>query len=110
MMSVLNLLGGKMLSKHHKWSTICYRVKFLSKVDTVGDATSSIPSQFPELFQGLGAMKYEIKNAKLYALFSAHRIPIPLRNKVEQKLKQMEATEVISKIDQPTNWCAVQAW
>ena len=86
-------------------------LNILTKVDAVGDTTSSIPSQFPELFQGLGTMKaeYEIKinpDATPYALFSARRIPIPLRHKVEQELKQMEVTGVISKVDQPTDWCA----
>ena len=53
--------------------------------------------------------EYEFKiqpNAKPHALFSAHHIPIPFRRKVEQELKQIEATGVISKVDQPTNWCA----
>lgn len=86
-------------------------LNILIKVDALNDSTNSIPTQFPELFQGLGTMKaeYEIKlkpEAKPYALFSARRIPIPLHDKVEQELKQMEATGVISKVDQPTDWCA----
>ena len=86
-------------------------LNILTKVDAAGDTTSCIPSQFPELFQGLGTMKdeYEIKikpDAMPYALFSARWIPIPLRHTVEQELKQMEVTGVISKVDQPTNWWA----
>ena len=53
--------------------------------------------------------EYQIKikqDAMPYALLSAHLIPIPLRHKIEQELKQMEATGVISKVDQPTNCCA----
>jgi len=56
-------------------------LQILSKVDAIGDTTNSIPSQFPELFQGLGTMKaeYEIKikpDTKPYALFSAPVISV----------------------------------
>ena len=86
-------------------------LNILTKIDAVDNTTSSIPSEFPELFQQLGTMKaeYEIKlqqDAKPHALFSACRISIPLRQKVKQELQQMEATGVISKVDQPGNWCA----
>ena len=80
------------------------------KIDAADNTTSSIPSKFPELFQGLGTMKAEYvklqQDAKPHALFSACRIPIPLKQKVKQELQQIEATGVISKVDQPTNWCA----
>ena len=39
-------------------------------------------------------------------LGTARRIPIPLRDKVEHELKQMETTRVISKVSHPTDWCA----
>ena len=53
--------------------------------------------------------EYEIKlqhEAKPFALSTARRIPIPLHDIVEHELKQMEATGVISKVSQPTDWCA----
>ena len=43
---------------------------------------------------------------KPYSLFTARKIPIPLRDKVHNELKQMEASGVISKVDQPTTWCS----
>jgi len=63
------------------------------------------------MFQWLGAMKteYDVKlqcKAKPYALTTACKIPIPLHNKVGHVLKQVEATGLISKVDQPTDWCA----
>ena len=63
------------------------------------------------LFQGLGTIKdeYEIKlkpNTKPYSLFTARKVPIPLREKVKNELQQMEATGVISKVNSPTDWCA----
>ena len=70
-----------------------------------------IAKQFPELFHGLGKTKgeYEIKlkpNAKPYSLFSARRVSIPLWDKVQAELQQMEAAGVISKVDCPTSCCA----
>jgi len=53
--------------------------------------------------------EYDIKlqrEAKPYAFTTAHQIPIPFHDKVEHELKQMEATGVISRVDQPTDWCA----
>ena len=33
-------------------------------------------------------------------------MPLPLRQKVEDKLNRMESMGVISKVDSPTPWCA----
>ena len=57
-------------------------LNILSRVDDLS-TTSTIPAQFPDLFQGLGTLKteYEIKlqrEAKPYALSTTRRIPIPL--------------------------------
>ena len=85
-------------------------LNILSRVDDFS-CTSTIPLEFPDLFQGLGTLKteYTIKlrsDAKPHALSTARRIPIPLRDKVEHELKQMETTGVISKVSHPTDWCA----
>ena len=86
-------------------------LNFLTKVDDIHCRENAILSKFQDLFQGLGKMccEYEIKlklDAKSYSLFTARKIPIPLREKVENELKQMEASGVISKVDQPTTWCS----
>ena len=85
-------------------------LNILSRLDNLS-TISTIPSQFPYLYQGLGSMKteYEIKlqcEAKPFALSTEGQIRILLRDKVEHELKQLEATGVISKVSQPTNWCA----
>ena len=41
-----------------------------------------------------------------YSVKTARRIPIPLYDKVDQELKQMESQGIIQKIDEPTDWCA----
>ena len=52
---------------------------------------------------------YEIQvkpDAQLFSLGIARNILLPLRNKVKQELDAMEAQGVISKVQQPTPWCA----
>ena len=83
----------------------------LTKIDDIHNKENTILSKFQDLFQRLGKMpcEYEIKlkpDAKPYSLFTARKIPIPLRDKVQNELKQMEASGVISKVDQPTTWCS----
>ena len=67
--------------------------------------------QFPSLFQGLGKLRgeYIIKlqeGARPYALTTPRRVPIPLLKAVKQELECMEKLGVISRISEPTDWCA----
>ena len=67
--------------------------------------------QFPDVFKGLGKLKddYTIKlrdNATPYALTTPRRVPIPLLPKVKEELQRMEKLGVITKIEEPTDWCA----
>ena len=70
-----------------------------------------IPKLFPKVFQGLGNLGEEFTitlkpNATPHALYTPRRIPLPLFPKVEEELKRMESMGVISKVDEPTPWCA----
>ena len=65
-----------------------------------------IHERFRTVFQGLGNLgeDYEIKlkpGANPFALFTPRRVPLPLREKVAEELKHMEAMGVISKVDIP---------
>ena len=71
----------------------------------------NVKEQFPQLFSGLGKLngEYKIKlnpDAKPYSLSTPRRIPLPLMAKVKKELKRMEDLGVISKVEQPTDWCA----
>ena len=72
----------------------------------------AVHQQFPSLFRGLGNLgeEYIIQlkpEAKPHSLFTAaRRIPLPLREKVKNELDRMESTGVISKVEEPTPWCA----
>ena len=73
--------------------------------------TEEVKKRFPKIFQGLGNLgkKYNIKlqsDAKPYALFAPRHVPLPLRKKVKEELDTMEGEGVISKVSEPTAWCA----
>ena len=66
--------------------------------------------RFQNVFQGLGTLSGEYKirlhpDAKPHAIFTPRHIPLPLRSQVEDELKRMEETGVISKVSEHTEWC-----
>ena len=72
---------------------------------------SDVVSQFPDVFKGLGKLEgdYVIKlreDATPYALTTLRHMPIPLLPKVKEELQRMEGLGVITKIEEPTDWCA----
>ena len=68
-------------------------------------------TMYPNLFKGLGTItgEYHIslrEGAKPFALSTPRRVALPLMPKVKQELKRMEAMGVITRVEQPTDWCA----
>ena len=43
---------------------------------------------------------------KPFAIYTPRHVPLPLRDKVQKELNRMESLGVISRVDQPTPWCA----
>ena len=67
--------------------------------------------QYPELFRGLGKLEgdYSIKleeGAEPYSLTVPRRVAIPLMKPVKEELNRMEKLGVITRVEQPTEWCA----
>ena len=86
-------------------------IKALQLLMLLNSVSQSIPDQYPTLFTSLGTFPeaYDIKlvpDAQPFALFTPRNVPLPLRKKVEEELARMESLQVISKIDEPTPWCA----
>ena len=74
-------------------------------------AVNSVKEMFPLVFSKLGKLKelYEIKlkpDAKPFYLAAPRRVPIPLQQPVIAELKEMERAGVISRVTEPTEWCA----
>ena len=82
----------------------------LCRLDNVQTETDWV-KQFPKLFDGLGKLDGEYKivlreDAKPYALSTPRRVAIPLLPKVKAELERMEEMGVVSRVSEPTEWCA----
>ena len=80
-------------------------------VDAIQSDRATLQQKFPSLFTGLGILqnKYDIQLkpwCQTFALSTARHVPILLRTKVQAELDYMQSLNVISKVDQPTPWCA----
>ena len=74
------------------------------------DVRVEIKQKYPKLFKGLGELKGEFsikldEDAKPFALTTPRRVALPLMKKVKE-IHRMWKLGVISKVDQPTDWCA----
>ena len=84
-------------------------LRLVSRVKSVAD--QRLPYMHPDLFQGLGKIpgKYHIQlkdDAQPFALSTPRRVALPLQPKGKSELQRMEQLGVISKVDEPTDWCA----
>ncbi len=84
-------------------------LRLVSRVNSVAD--QRLPYMHPDLFQCLGKIpgKYQIQlkdTAQPFALSTPRRVALPLQPKVKSELQRMEELGVISKVDEPTDWCA----
>ena len=82
----------------------------VQRVNAVQTKTDLV-KQFPKLFEGLGKLEEEYKillrdDARPYALSTPRRIAIPLLPKVKAELERMEEMRVVSRVREPTEWCA----
>jgi hypothetical protein len=80
-------------------------------VKVIAAVVLALKEKYPSLFQGLGKMTgdYQIElrdDAQPFALSTPRRVAIPLLQSVRQELDHMEKRGVITKVNQPTEWCA----
>ena len=88
-------------------------IETLKIVQTVNAVEAEeVKEKFPNIFKGLGKLDgpdYVIKlkpDAKPHAISTPRRVPVPLFSKVKEELSRMEQMGIISKVDEPTEWCA----
>ena len=82
-----------------------------ARVRAVGEDEKSPVARYPNLFTRLGKLdgEYSIQledRAKPFALTVPRRVAIPLMQPVKEKLERMEKLGVISRVSEPTEWCA----
>ena len=82
----------------------------VQRVNAVQTKTD-LMKQFPKLFEGLGKLEEEYTivlqdDARPYALSTPRCIAIPLLPKVKAELERMELMGVVSRVREPTEWCA----
>ena len=84
-------------------------IEALGLVQRVSSVSDDITQLFPKLFQGLGKLEgnYKMKLCEDAGPFSLtpRRVEI-LLPKVKAELERMQALGVISRIEEPTDWCA----
>ena len=86
-------------------------LQLVSRVDAIVSTKEEIQQEFPALFEGLGNLgePYSVRlkdDAKPHAIYTPRNVPIPLRERVKEELTKMEKAGVISKVSEPTEWCA----
>ena len=87
------------------------KLQLLKQIDHMSLNHSSNINKHPKLFYDLGTFKKDFEitirpEAKLFAIRTPHKVPLPLHQKVQNELAHMESLSIISKIDTPTPWCA----
>ena len=84
----------------------------ISRLDSLSgdDYKGKVADKYLKLFEVLGVMKdsYRItlKDAKPFQVSGPRKVPFPLYQQTKEELDRMLKTGVISRVDQPTNWCA----
>ena len=96
-----NLLGLKAVTGLH----------LIQRVNATHQGSADILERFPKVFTGLGTLggDYTIRlkeDACPFALYTPRRVPFSLRDQVQDELSRMETLGVISKVKDPTPWCA----
>ena len=86
------------------------KLQLVTRVQSVMGSDSPV-KRYPQLFKCLGKLEgeYSIRleeGAELYSLSVPLRVAIPLMKPVKEELSHMEKLGVVTRVEQPTKWCA----
>ena len=76
-------------------------------IDTVNQDSGDILTEYKVVFEGLGSFpgvhKIQLKPDVEPVIHLPRKIPIALRDRLEEELKRMESVQVIAKVTEPTD-------
>ena len=111
-MNLLNYLLSKGVGRK-KGRKPAELLKLISRLDSLSsdDYKSKVADKYPELCEGLGVMKDSNcitlkEDAKPFQVSVPRKVPFPLYQKTKGELDRILETGAISRVDQPTDWCA----
>ena len=83
----------------------------LQRINAVNTSTVEPKKEYPELWQGLGMCQnaYTVRlkdDAKPFSIATPRRLPLPMKQKVEEELKSLQEKDIIRPVTTPTDWCA----
>ena len=85
-------------------------LKILGKINTINDSHRH-EKEFPRVFEGLGKLEniYKIhlnETAQPFSIATTRRLPLSMKQKVQQELKCLKKKNFICPVKMPTDWCA----
>lgn len=88
---------------------ICVEMEMVKRVLSVqSDSKPKFVSEYEDIFQGLGCLpgKYEIKlkNNAVPVIHAPRKLPFAIKDRVKNKLNEMEQQGIIAKVEGPTDW------
>ena len=88
-------------------------IQALNLLQRINAVSSSVDpkKEYPELWQGLGKCEnaYTVRLKQEHTPFSIatpRRLPLPMKQKVEEELKSLQEKDIIRPVTTPTDWCA----
>ena len=86
------------------------RLKLVKRMEVMSKLPFDPTSRFPNVVGGQGTLgeEYTIRviDAQPHAQYTPRSVALPLRDKAHEQLDSMENMGVISKVNDPTPWCA----
>ena len=85
----------------------------LKRVEAVGEGQKDIKKEYPTLFNSpqIGKIDkpYTIRlseEARPFSIATPRRLPLPMKDMVEEELKNLQEQGIIRQVTKPTDWCA----
>lgn len=102
-----SLIGG-VTSKKLNLVKRVYQISCSKAVSAHKGTVDSIVQRFHDVFKGLGCLPYtykiELKEDAKPVIHAPRRIPAPLRERLKKELDRMCQLNVITKVEEPTEW------